>query len=255
MSMTLQDMVTTATLNGAFQASGSTKTNAVSKALDTASQRIGTKISQNNVQLSSYGQIQSGYASLQTAGKSLSTLSPTATAGTVSTAAQNFVKAYNTTNSAVGTAINGTGTSKGALANDQLARFAGNDLRGITTSGISSAELQKIGISVNRNGSLSLDTAALEKAVAANPTAVNGTLAKLGQQANATATNELSSRGVVGSAVNTLNNRAKTLASQQAQQESLAASAQAAIQQNYKQFTGNGSVNAGIASYLQMLSL
>jgi flagellar hook-associated protein 2 len=255
MSMTLQEMATIATLNNNIYSAGNTTTNPVTKAFDAASQRIGTQISQTNVQLSSYGQIQSGFASLQTAGKSLSSLSPTATASTVSTAAQNFAKAYNTTNSAVSTSINGAGTSKGALANDQLARVAGNDLHGISTNGVSAADLQKIGISTNKDGSLSLDTTALANAMAANPTAVTGTLAKLGRNANTTATNELSSSGVVGNAVNTLTSQVKTLASEQSQQVSLAASAQAAIQQSSNQIAGLGGVNAGIVSYMQMFSL
>lgn len=255
MSMTLQDMTTVATLSRNLYSAGKTTTDPLAKVLDTASKRISDQVSQNDVQLSSFGQIKSGFASLQSTGSALTTLAKDASSSDVSKAAQNFVNAFNTASSAVSTAINGTGSTPGALANDQLARLSGNDLRRVLTSSGGPAELQKIGISVGQNGSLSLDTKALAQALAANPDAVKGTLAKLGQQASTTATNDLSSSGAVGASVNTLNNRAKNLASAQAQQQGLAASAQTAIQQSADQITGFGSFSSGIAAYMKMFSL
>ena len=269
MAMTLQDMTSIASLtrNLASKAytSGNTGTTGaaatsgtsdiLTQALDTASKRISTQVSQTDVQLSSYGQIKSGFASLQTTGKALTTLAKDATASDISKAAQNFVNAYNSTTSAVSTAVNGSGNTAGALANDQLARLASNDLRRVVTSSTGSSALQNIGISVGQNGSLSIDAKALEKALQANPDAVKSTLSKLGQQANTSATQELSSGGAVGSAVNTLNSRAKNLAAAQSQQQGLAASAQLAIQQASDQTTSFGGFSAGIAAYMKMFSL
>ena len=267
MSMTLQDMTNVATLtrnlaskastagntNGGVNASG--VSDPLAGALDTASKRISTQVSQTNVQLSSYGQIKSGFASLQTTGKALTTLAKDATAGDVSKAAQSLANAFNSTSSAVSTAVNGNSKSAGALANDQLARLASNDLRRVVTSSAGIADLQNIGISVGQNGTLSVDTKALEKAFQANPDAVKSTLSKLGQQANTSATQELSSSGAVGSAVNSLNNRAKNLAAAQQQQQNLGASAQAAIQQSADQSASFGGMSAGISAYMKMFSL
>lgn len=255
MAMTLGDMSRIATLNRQIYAAGKTASDPLTKAVDTASKRIGDQVSKTDVQLSSYGQIKSGLASLQSSGKALTTLAKNATGSEVGKAAQSFVDAYNTGSSAVNTAVNGTGSKAGALADDQLARLAGNDLRRIVTNSGGSAELQKIGISVGQNGSLSLDAKALEKALAANPDAVKSTLAKLGGQAETTATRELSSNGAVGSAVNTLNSRAKKLAAAQSQQEGLAAAMQAAIQQSADQLQGGGGFSAGIAAYMKIFSL
>ena len=266
MSMTLTDMTNIATLTrnlaSSANTSGTSGTSGISvssdpltQALDVANKRISAQISQTNVQLSSYGQIKSGFASLQSTGQALTKLATNAGVADVTKAAQSFVDAFNTTSSAVSTAVNGNGKSPGALANDSLARLSSNDLRRVVTSGSSIADLQKIGISVNSNGSLSIDSAALGSALAANPNAVKGTLAKLGQQASNTATTELSSGGAVGSAVNSLNSLAKNLATKQTQQQNLAASAQAAIQQSSLQTTNFGGISSGIAAYMKMFSL
>ena len=260
MSMTLHDMSNIATLTRNYasstnssSASGASATpDSVSQALDSANKRISAQISQTSVQLSSYGQIKSGFASLQNTGQALTTLAKNASVSDVSKATQSFVDAYNSTNSAISTAVKGNDKSAGTLAGNALANRSGSDLHRIVVSNSSSADLKNIGISVNQNGSLTVDTKALEKAVQANPDAVKNTLAKLGQQANTTATNELSSSGAVGSAVNSLNQRAKSLATQQTQEQSLAASAQAAIQQSANQTSG---FSSGIADYMKIFSL
>jgi len=266
MAMTLDSMsriaALTRNLASSANTSGTTGTSGtasasdpLAKVLDTANKRISAQISETNVKLSSYGQIKSGFASLQSTGQALTTLAKNASVTDVTKAAQSFVDAFNTTASAVSTAVNGNGKSPGALANDALARLSGNDLRRVVTSGSSIADLQNIGISVNAKGSLAIDSAALGKALQANPDAVKASLAKLGQQASATATTELSSGGAVGSSVNSLNNRARNLAAQQKQEQGLAASAQAAIQQS-SALSGNlGGVSAGIAAYIKAFSL
>lgn len=254
MAMTLGSMTNVAMLNRNYANAG-TAADPVTQSLDIASKRVAAQIGSTDVQLSSYGQIKSGFSALQTSGKALTSLAKDASVGDVSKAAQSFVNAYNATAAAVGTAINGNGKSPGALANDNLVRVANNDLRRVTTSGTGSADLRKTGISVGQNGVLSVDTKALEAALLANPDAVKGALARLGQQAAATSTQELSSGGAVGSAVNALNSRAKNLATQQTQQLNLANSAQTAIQRNADLTANSASSSAGIGAYMKMLSL
>ncbi len=260
MSMTLQDMTNIATLtrNYANKASSSgtassaaTASDPLTQMLDVADKRISAQISQTDVQLSSYGQIKSGFASLQTSGKALTSLAKNASASDVTKAAQSFVDAYNNTSNAVNTAIGGSGKSAGALADDQLARLSSNDLKRVVTSSTGAAALQKIGISVGQNGALAIDSKALAAALSANPEAVKSTLAKLGQQANSTATQELSSGGAVGSAVNALSSRSKNLAAAQSQQQGLAAT----LQQNSDQAANFSGFSAGISAYMKMFSL
>lgn len=254
MAMTLDSMTNLAMLNRNIASTG-IAADPVTRALGAASQRIGEQLSSTQVRLSSYGQIQSGFASLQTTGKALGTLAKDATVSDIGKAAQNFVNAFNTTATAVNTAISGSGKSPGTLANDSLARIANNDLRRVVPSGTGVAALKDIGISIARNSTLSVDTKALEKAAQANPDAVKNTLANLGQQAALTATRELSSSGAVGSSVNSLSNRARNLATQQQQQESLGALAQSAIQQHADLTSNTADINAGIGAYMKMFSL
>lgn len=254
MSMTLNDMTKIATLTQNY-ANKAAASDPMTQVLDSANKRVATQISQTDVQLSSYGQIKSGFASIGSAGTALTKLGATATATDVNRAAQSFVTAYNNTSNALATAVGGSGGSAGALANDSLARLAGNDLRRVVTTGTGAADLQKIGISVGQNGSLAIDSKALSAALQANPDAVKATLGKLGQAATNSAASELASGGAVGSAVNSLNNRARNLAAQQTQQQSLIASAQAAIQQSASQANGFGGISAGIAAYMKAFSL
>ena len=263
MSMTLQDMTHIDTLtrnassssNPASATIAASKSDPLSKALDSANKRTSAQISQTNVQLSSYGQIKSGFSSLQSTGQALTTLAKNASAGDVTRAAQNFVAAYNATNSAVGTTVNGSGKNPGALANAPLVGITSNDLRRVVSGSTGSAELRNIGITVNQNGALSVDSGVFASALQNSPDSVNSTLAKIGQQASATAANELSSGGPVGSAVNSLNNRVKTLAAQQISEQNIAASAQATIQQNTYQTPSNGSFSTGVSAYIKMFSL
>lgn len=263
MSMTLQDMVNISTLTrntavGSSQsgvASASGLTSAITQALDSANKRTSGQISQTNVRLSSYGQIQSGFSALQSTGKALTILAANSSASDVGKAAQGFVDAFNSTNSAISSAVNGNGKTAGTLANDVAARLSGNDLRRFATSSTSRAELTAIGVSINQNGSLSLDSKALANALQANPDAVRSTLAKLGQQASSTASNELSSSGTVGKAVNSLNIQAKNLVAQQVQEQKLVASAQATLQQSANQFSGFGASSSGVDAYMKIFSL
>jgi hypothetical protein len=255
--MTLQSMTNIATLtrnfNIANNASG--KTDPVSLALASAAKRTGVQIAQTEAQLSSYGQIKSRFASLQTTGKALTTLAKNAPSADVINAAQGFVNAYNTTNSAIATAVTGNGKSAGVLANENPARVTGGDLRRVVTSAASNADLSKIGISVNQNGALSIDSKVLASALQSNPDAVKATLSALGGQANSTATTELSGSGAVGKAVSALGTRATSLATQQSQEQRIATAAQATIQQSANQIASFSGNSTAIGSYLNIFSL
>jgi flagellar capping protein FliD len=258
MALTLQNMVNFSLLNSTTAANGASAKPALSsqsaQALDIASKRISAQVSATNVKLSSYGQIQSGFSSLQTAGKALTTLPANATTGDVSKAVQSFVDAYNTTNSAIATGVNGTGKTAGALASDPLVRLSGNDLRRVATSTTGLTELKNIGITVSQNGSLSVDSKVLGNALQANPDAVKSTLAKLGQQAAATATHQLSNSGDVGKSVSLLSTQSKNLAAVQTQQQSLVTSAQTSMQLNANVLGGASGSSGAIGAYMKIFS-
>lgn len=215
--------------------------------------RVAQQINATEVNLSAFGKIKAGFAELQSAGKALADPKKTATAEDVKKAAQSFADAYNNANKAINTAIKGDGKVSGALGDDGRARLAGNDLKKIVVGGNNSANLKNIGININQDGSMSVDAKAFQNAMQANPNAVKDTLARIGGQAEQVSKKELSSSGNVGSAVNTLNSRAKSLETQMAEQQKIASASQATVQ---RQVANIGSTAAGgIAAYMQMFSL
>lgn len=252
MAITLDSMTSIAMLSQNSTVSASTSGNPATGAFALASQRIGQKLNSTNVQLSAFGQISSGFANVQSASKDLTNPAKTATSADVVNAVQNFANAFNTATKAVSTAVNGTGNGNGVLANDFHARFAANDLKSVLTSGTNTSDLSKIGVSVNKDGTLSVNTKTLQAAIQANPGAVNNTLANIGQQAGQVSTKDLATTGNIGSSVNTLSGTAKTLQAQSAAQQKLAADSQLAVQQ---QGATVGSATSSIAAYMQIFSL
>ena len=241
MSMTIStmtsDVINSGQLGGKASVAGS---DPVAQALDRAGKRIEQQRASADVQVSAFGKIKSGFADVQAAGHALANPGKAATTADIIKAAQSFVSAVNTTTNAVSSAT----AKSGALAGDGRAFVAGNDLARSLTSGSSTADLKKIGITTNRDGTLSVDTKALNTALKNNPNAAKDTLAKVGGQAEKAASRELA--GNVGDAVNTLTARAKSLATQQTAQSATSASLSA----NISNFAASG-----IAAYLSVFSI
>lgn len=246
MAMTLDNMVRISA------ASQNVNTQAVD-VFKRASDRMAQQINATDVNLSAFGKIKAGFAELQSAGKDLADPKKTATDEDVKKAARSFADAYNNASEAINTATKGDGKVSGALGDDSRARLAGNDLKKIVMSGNNTADLKNIGINVSRDGAMSVDSKAFQNAMQANPSAVKDTLARIGGQAEQVSKKELASTGNVGSAVNTLNTRARNLEAQMVEQQKVASASQATVQ---RQVANIGSTAAdGIAAYMQMLSL
>lgn len=251
MAITLDSMVYNATLSQQPRVSASIKADQATGAFDLASKRIGQQVSATNVQLSAFGQIKSSFADVQSAGKSLSAPGKASTTEDITKAVQAFTGAFNNASKTINTAIRGDGKSAGVLAGDGHANLAAFDLKRVVTSGSNTADLKKIGVSVNQDGTLSIDTKALQSALQASPDSVKDTLAKVGAQAEQVARKELASTGNVGGAVNTLSTRARNLESKAAEQQKLVTSSQNAVQKQVASFGNNAD---GIAAYMQMLN-
>jgi flagellar hook-associated protein 2 len=251
MALTLDSMTSIAMLKQTAGYSAPTADSQVTGAFALASQRITQKIDSTNVQLSAFGQINSGFANVQSASKVLVTPPKNSTSADVVNAVQNFAKAYNTATTAVSTAVNGTANEKGALANNYQARFAGSDLKSVLANSTNVTDLSKIGVSVNKDGTLAVDTKVLQASIQANPDAVNATLAKIGQQAGQVTTKDLSKTGNVGGSVNMLSGTSKTLQAQAAEQQQMFSNSQLIVQQ---QSAAIGNVSSSIAAYMQIFS-
>lgn len=252
MAITLGSMTSITMLNQGLGVSGVAGASRASDTLALATKRTAQKLDDTNVQLSAFGQVNSGFSNVQSASKALSDPKKTGTATDVEKAVQAFATAYNNAAKAVSTAINGTGKENGVLANDAHARLAANDLKSVVTSGNNTADLKKIGVSVNKDGTISVDAKALQNAMQANPNAVKDTLAKVGQQAEQVSTKDMAKTGNIGGAVNMLSSRAKNLEAQSAEQQRLASASQAAVQQQSAKI---GNTASSIAAYMQMFSI
>ena len=210
---------------------------AASKALKRATDRTDEKLESTKVQLSAFGQIKGALSELQAASKAVSEPKKTATTDDARKTVENFVAAFNKSNAAAGNA---------ALANDARARGAANDVRRSVSEGDGLAELKKAGITQNKDGSLALDTKALDKALKAAPQQTVAAVAEVGQRVERTATRELASSGNVGASVTALNQRSRSLAAEQSAQQARVEASQRTVEQR----TANiAQVANGIAAY------
>ncbi len=250
MATTLSTITQTASLYRSADLAATRRGSSVTASpLDAASQRVTQQLSSTVVQLSSFSQIKSGFDSLQTAAKDLSDAKKTATSADVVKVAQAFTSAFNTTSKAVSLAVSGDGKKSGALAGDGRATLVSNDLKSILSSGNNVSDLKKIGISKKTDGTLSVDTTALQNAFQANPNSVKDTLSRIGKQADQVSARELAATGSVGGSVNRLTELSKNLESQSASLKSLGS-----IFQDNGQSSANSLVSGAIKTYLQIFA-
>lgn len=244
MAITLDSMVRNATAGQKAGVSPSSKADLATGAFDIASKSVGSQVDATSVQLSPFGQVKSSFVDVQSAGTTLTTPAKTSTVEDATKAVQSFADAYNNASKAVDSAIRSGVQSLGALAGNAYAASAGVDLKKIVTGGSNMADMQKIGIRVNQDGTLSVDAQALQNAIQANPATVQDTLARVGAQAVQMSQKELATTGNIGSG----NPGIRT----DEAQKPVAGSRNAVQQQGV---SANGKAAGGVAAYTQMIGL
>lgn len=177
--------------------------------------------------------------------------------GSLTSSLNAFVKAYNDANKAMSElgAYNATTKAAGALQGSSTLRTAKNQMRSLvfnaTAGGTSPYQhLSNIGVSLGKDGSLSLDSAKLSAAVAADPTSVANLVSAVGSAYKTGIEGLVGSTGSITAATDGANRTIKDLTKrQQALSDRLTV-----IQANYtKQFTALDSLIAGMkqtSSYL-----
>jgi flagellar hook-associated protein 2 len=90
-----------------------------------------------------------------------------------------FVNAYNSLNTQI-KALRGNVNSKGALSGEPVLLSLGNAVRGITSATFADNQLSNLGISLDKSGVMSLDSAKLDAAISADSSAVVATLNAMG---------------------------------------------------------------------------
>jgi flagellar hook-associated protein 2 len=150
-----------------------------------------TKLNVNGIEVSSNsmdvtGAVEGLTISVKDVGSS--TLNVTRDTASVSAAINNFVKAYNTLNSTIGslTAYNADTKAAGALQGDATARGIQSQLRaalGKAVQGLGGGltTLSQVGISFQKDGSLAVDSGKLGKAMDSNYEDIAGLFAAVGK--------------------------------------------------------------------------
>lgn len=90
-----------------------------------------------------------------------------------------FVKAYNDLNNQI-KALRGTKDAKGTLSGESVLLSIGNSIRGVTTSTFANNQLSNLGISTDKSGLMSLDSAKLEAALSSDSSSVLATINAMG---------------------------------------------------------------------------
>ncbi len=222
------------------QSKAATQVDPVQKAFTKATERLQKERDVTSAQISAYGQVKSGFARVEDNGKALAATQPSTAPEGIKKNLQAFVNAYNDTRNAAGR----TETGKAQLASRDLQRTVSSDpLR---------TDMKSLGITRNQDGSLKLDTKALDTALQANPDTVRGAASRLGSAVQKTASSALSGNGSVGASLNALNARDQDIAARQSAQQKMFD----ASQQNVAQAsTRISNAIAGIGSYNRIFSM
>jgi flagellar hook-associated protein 2 len=152
------------------------------------------------VLLSALAQVKSALAEVQTAATTLQESKLAQTADGAKNAAESFVKAYNAENrtSANLTRREDVRNSASALADVQDARTAPSELQRVVQS--SEPELAQVGIALQKDGSLTIDTKAFEAAYAKDSGSLRQSLSAIGASVEPVVTRQLNASGSVGGA-------------------------------------------------------
>jgi hypothetical protein len=247
MAITLSNL--TANSPNSSRSTAQTGVSPATQAFEKADQRIKQQREFAAVQLSSFGKLKSAFADVQAAAVAFSDGKQTTSEAAIRKVAGNFVEAFN---SVVQTARSAA-TQPGTPLESNRARAAETDLRRSVNTDAALADLRKIGITQQANGTLAIDSKVFDAALNADSGAVRSALSRVGQQVDRTATSQLADGGNVGKAVNALNERTKNLETRQTEQQALAAAAQQTISTQANRF--NSSLNSGAAAYQRVFSL
>jgi len=230
------------------QASGQNGVDRVTQAFQKADKRIQQQRDLASVQLSSFGKLKSAFAEAQSASSSLAGIKSTASDADVRKLAGNFVKTFNGAVQIARSAANQTGTP----VESNRARAAETELRRSVSSEATLADLRKIGISQQANGTLAIDSKVFETALSSEPEVARSVLSRIGLEVGQTAGSQLADGGNIGRAVNALGDRVRSLESRQAEQQALATAGQQTISTQTNRFTAG--LNSGAAAYERIFS-
>lgn len=229
----------TATAQAAAQENPTTAAlNKISPALGKAHERVRNQLQSDSTSLSQLGKYKATVADLASAAQAMSQLgSGTSSAADNAKVVERFVTAYNQ-------AITASRPDTSSEASSTLA----SSRRTLTNaSDTSRSQLAKLGLSRQADGTLKLDTAALNKALTTGTHTALSTLAQLGKAIGKRADNELASSSRLATATSLFSNKASHLKQQQTRL--LEVATQLSSQSSTGNNTGNWSTQQALRKY------
>lgn len=229
----------TATAQAAAQENPTTAAlNKISPALGKAHERVRNQLQSDSTSLSQLGKYKATVADLASAAQAMSQLgSGTSSAADNAKVVERFVTAYNQ-------AITASRPDTSSEASSTLA----SSRRTLTNaSDTSRSQLAKLGLSRQADGTLKLDTAALNKALTTGTHTALSTLAQLGKAIGKRADNELASSSRLATATSLFSDKASHLKQQQTRL--LEVATQLSSQSSTGNNTGNWSTQQALRKY------
>lgn len=243
-------VATEVALANAKQSGRVNSASAVDRAFKDSSTRVEQKLATTQVKLSTLGQIKGALGEVQGAGIFAADAKNTATANDAKKAAKGLVDAYNKANRALAAATDAK--RAGALTDDGRTLATAADLRRSLNDGDTLGDLKKIGIVQNKDGSLSLDNRAFDRALQTNREQTRTALTRAATRIERTASRELADNGNLAASADTATARLRALETQQTQQQDQVTDTQRVIEQQAKQV--DNVIAGGLAAYQRMFA-
>lgn len=215
---------------------------ALGRARDLAVQQ--QAVASAKVTLSAEGETKSAVAGVQSAGKRLADVARAGNTGEVKSAALGLVQSYNKTIAA----------PKGAAETEKSRTDTntGNELQQAAAAAANLPSFQQLGITANPNGTLNLDTTALENSLAANPTQTLGAAGRVGSTLQTAATRQLAASANTPATTNAPSpGESRNRDAQQAAQSDQAAAARRGEEEDARRRAD--AVKGGVAAYAKVL--
>ena len=192
------------------QSQASAALNKISPALAKAHERIVAQAQSESTSISQLGQYKAALSSLSTTANALGGISSKTGPSDAVKMVESFVSAFNNAIKQANAASNANGKSQ-----TDAARALVESKRTLSSTDSSRSQLNKLGLTRQQDGTLVLDSSALQKSLASAPDAAAATLSQLGKAIGKRADSELADKGRLNVASEKSSERALALKQQQ----------------------------------------
>lgn len=194
------------------QTQATSGTSSVSPFLSQVEQRTQSEVDTATTQISKFGLLKSALSDGQVSTQAMLHLSSTTTKTDATKILGNFFNAYN----ASVAAANKASEVSGWATESRSAKKVVQDFKSALTSSPASTDaMKKLGLTLQRDGTLAQDPKKFAASLTADPQGTLAAMADIGQKIHAVSTTELNATGTIGVALSHLNQYSTSLSTQQ----------------------------------------